>query len=375
MKRNEHLQRSVTLPPLNLSRLDSDHSTSSSNSGSRNEVYKHNESDTTLYFQRAAAARQPTPTPNSKVMVSIIEASQTVLFTASSLQRTVNRCIGCTGNDSLHAAFSPTLHKSRSSTEKLVAILDLIDKRPTVDIWQELIQTTSACIYVLKELCWTLRTRLSTLVQGLDSKFSRNLLMNLYSATVDMKDAWEIISPHLAIDPINTLTSFMQTNNNSLNNNNNNIKSPSTPFSRNRSHSELTSANSPTMSPLTSPSLTSRDNSQLYAHLRNAVSGSLTVLNTLRQSIEETTSSSDITVTLEKKLNELLRQAQNATELCHRLDKNVEANMGSNKDDLLLLPTRQESSRRIWEDTSIYLKVIIVLIAHFICLRIINQSS
>jgi hypothetical protein len=351
MKRNEHPQRSVTLPPLNLSRLDSEHSSSSITN--RNEIYKHNESDTALYFQRAAAARQPTPTPNSKVMLNIIDASQTVLFTASSLQRTIGRCIGCTGNDSLHAAFSPTLHKSRSSTEKLVSVLDLIEKRPTSDICQELIQTTSACIYILKELCWTLRTRLSTLVQGLDSKFSRNLLMNIYSATVDMKDAWEVISPHLTIDLLTTLTSFMQAN---TSNNNNNLKSPSTPFSRNRSHSELTSGHSPIMSPLTSPSL-SGDNTQLYTHLRNAVSGSLHVLNTLRQSIEETTSGSNIPTTLEKKLNDLSRQAQNATDLCNRLDKNVEANMGSNKEDLLILPTRKESSRRIWEDTSIYLKV------------------
>lgn len=355
MKRNELPQRSVTLPPLNLTRLEPDYSSSSSTqNSSHSEAYKPNESDTTLYFQRAAAARQPTPTPNSKAMMNIIEASQTVLFTASTLQRTVNRCIGCTGNDSLHAAFSPTLHKSRASTEKLVSILDLVDKRSTTEICQELIQTTSACIYILKELCWTLRTRLSTLVQGLDSKFSRYLLMNLYSATVDMKDAWKIISPHLTIDPMNTLSSFSTTQANASYNN---LKSPSTPFSRNRSHSEITLANSPIMSPITSPSLTSSDNSQLYTHLRNAVTGSLSVLSTLRQSIEETTNGTHISVSLEKKLNELQRQAQNATELCHRLDKNVEANMGSNKDEILSLPTRKESSRKIWEDTSIYLKV------------------
>lgn len=328
MKRNDHPQRSVTLPPLNLSRIDSSH---------RNDIYKHNESETALYFQRAAAARQP---PNSKAMMHIIEASQTVLFTASSLQRTVGRCIGCTGNDSLHAAFSPTLHKSRTSTEKLVLLLDLIERRPTTDNCQELIQTTSCCINILKDLCGILRTRLSTLVQGLDTKFSRNLLINLYSATVDIKDAWEVIIPYLSIDPSSALTSLMHS------------KSPS----RNRSHSELTGANSPLISPLASPSV-SGDNTQLYNHLRNAVTGSLHVLNTLRQTIEETMSNVNMSPSLEKKLNELSRQAQNATDLCHRLDKNVESNMGNNKDDLLLLPTRKESSRRIWEDTSIYLKV------------------
>lgn len=340
MKRTEHPQRSVTLPPLNLSRLES------SSPSHRNE--NDNNDETSLYFQRAAIARQP----NSKVTLHIIEASQTILYTTSSLQRTVGKCIGCTGNESLHAAFSPTLHKSRSCAEKLVTILDLMERKPSTELCQELVHLTSSCIYILKELCWTLRTRLSTLVQGLDSKFSRNLLMNLYSATVDIKDAWEIIGPHLSIDPMNTLTPLTQTNK---------------PSSRNRSPSELNSSNSPLTSPLASPSL-SGDNTQLYHHLRNAVTGSLHVLTTLRQSIEETTTNSKISPSLEKKLNELSRQAQNATDLCHRLDKNVESNMGNNKEDLLLLPTRQESSRRIWEDTSIYLKVSDTIHCLFICL-------
>lgn len=321
MKRHEHPQRSVTLPPLNLSRIDS---------SARNDMEKQNESETTLYFQRAAAA---TKQPNNKVLTHIIEASQTVLFTSSSLQRTIGRCIGCTGNDNLNAVFSPTLHKTKTSTEKLIVLLDLIERKPTTECCHELLQTTVGCIQILKELCCTLRTRLSTLVQGLDSKFSRNLLINLYSATVDIKDAWEMIRPYLNIDSSSTLTSFMQT--------------------RNRSHSEL----SPLMSPLASPSV-SGDNTQLYHHLRNAVTGSLHVLNTLRQTIEETTTThQNISTSLEKKLIELSRQAQNATELCYRLDKNVESNMGNNKDELLLLPSRIDSSRKIWEDTSIYLKV------------------
>lgn len=328
MKRNETSkpQRSVTLPPLNLSRLDSN----------RSDLVKPSEIETTLYFQRQASSNKQVNT-NSKIMTSVLDASQTILFTSSTLQRTLGRCISCTGNDSLHAAFSTTLQKSKSSTEKLVLILDQIEKRPsTNELYQELIGSTVQCIFILKELCFTLRTRLSILVQGLDTKFSRNLLVNLYSATVDIKDAWELIQPYLTIDPLTVI----RPNNNT----------------RSRSHSELNSSNSPLLSPLSSPNITG-DNTQLYTHLRNAVTGSLHVLNTLRQSIEETTSNTKINTSLEKKLIELTRQAQNATELCHRLDKNVEANMGNNKDDLLLLPTRQESSRRIWEDTSIYLKV------------------
>lgn len=339
MKRNLHPQQ--RLPPLNVTtRIESEN------------VYKHSEADTANYFQRVASAQHPIPT-SSKAISHITEASQTILFTASSLQRTVGRCIGCIGNDSLHAAFSPILHKSKASTEKLMTILDMIEKLPLPEMCNDLIQATATCISILKELCWTLRTRLSTLVQGLDAKFSRNLLINLYSATVDMKDAWQVINPYLSVDPVQTLTSFMQQQSKASS------TTPTTPL-RNRSYSELTiSAHSPMTSPLASPNIKG-DNTQLYTHLRNAVTSSLHVLNTLKQSIEETLQGDKISISLEKKLNELLRQTQYATELSHRLDKNVEANMGSNKEDLLLLPTRKESSRRIWEDTSIYLKVFII---------------
>lgn len=335
MKRHLQPQR---LPPLNVATRMEPEST-----------YKHTEADTLHGFQTAGSTQQATAPPKSTAHVA--EAAQTIIFTACSLQRTVGRCITRIGNESLHAAFSPILHRSKASSDKLVAVLDAMEKRPAPELCGELIQATSACIAVLKELCWTLRTRLSTLVQGLDAKFLRNLLMNLYSATVDTKDAWQVISPYLSVDSAQTLTSFMQ-------HTKIHATTPTTPL-RNRSQSELAaSVHSPTASPLASPSIKG-DNTQLYTHLRNAVTSSLHVLNTLKQSIEETVQGTKIPASLDKKLNELLRQTQYATELSHRLDKNVEANMGSNKEDLLLLPTRKESSRRIWEDTSIYLKAIV----------------
>lgn len=301
-------QRAVNLPPLNLSRLDS----------------------------------ASTASIDSNSLSSIIEASQTILFTGSSLHRTVNRCLTYLGNDNLHTIFSTTLYKLRSSTEKLGTLLDMIEKRPSSDLKNEIIQAASNCVCVLKELCWSLRTRLSTLAQGLDAKCSRNLLLNIYGATVDIKEAWETIRPHLSIDPSSTLISFKS----------------NTPImsSRNRSQSEV-STTTPTASPLASPNVRG-DNSQLYLHLRNAIANSLQVLTSLKQFVEETLSGQQpIPASLEKKLNELLRQTQYAADLSNRLDKNVEANMGNNKEELLLLPTRQESSRRIWEDTSVYLKV------------------
>ncbi|KAI8047735.1 uncharacterized protein B0P05DRAFT_565457 [Gilbertella persicaria] len=260
---------------------------------------------------------------------SLMEASQTILFTTTTLQRTITRCMNCIGNESLYAAFSPILHKSKSSTDKLLSVLDVVEKRPECSY--DLVQATSQCILVLKELCWVLRTRLSTVVQGLDTKFSRNLLINLYSATVDMKETWLVLKPLLTIDPIQTLTSF---------------KSNRHP-SETMVHSPVNTIHSPI-----------DNNQQLYTHLRNAITTSLHVFTTLQQTIEDTLQTT-ISSSLKQKLTELTRQVHYATELSNRLDKNVEANMGNNKEELLLLPTRKESSRLIWEDTSIYLKAIV----------------
>ncbi|KAI7906457.1 RAM signaling pathway protein-domain-containing protein [Cokeromyces recurvatus] len=283
----------------------------------------------------------------SKTVEHIIEASQTLLFTASTLQRTVGKCLGFIGNENLNTAFLPITYKLKSNNEKLTAILDVIEKRYTPELNNELVHVTLKCIMMLKELCGALRTRLSILIQGLDSKYSRNLLVILYSATVDIKESWEIISPHLTVDPMTTLTSFAQ-------------NKPATTINV-KTHNELVgSNNSPLSPPLFSPN-TNGDNSQLYTHLRHAVTSSLHVLNMLKQSIEKTLQANDnnISSNLEKKLNELLRQTQYATELSHRLDKDVEANMENNKDNILFISTRKEFSRRIWEDTSIYLKVIV----------------
>ncbi|KAI8969667.1 hypothetical protein BDB01DRAFT_584559 [Pilobolus umbonatus] len=334
------------------------------------------ENDTALYFRRATVSQLQSNSTKTTTM-HIVDASQTILFTASSLKRTISRCINCIGNDSIHTAFAPTLHKLKISSGKLMAILDTIERKASADTLQELIQTASLCISVLKELCWISRTRLSVIVQGLDAKFSRNLLMNLYSATVDMKAAWETISPFLDVPPITTLTAFVQSNhtsnntnnhhhNNSNSNNNHNqhhtinnskiISTHSTPTSRDRSLSELT-ANSLMSSPLSSPGINS-DNNQLFSHLKNALNGSLHVLNLIRQSIEDILNADKNTSdSLNRKLLELLKNTQTATDFSNRLDKNLDLHIHGNKEDAQ--PARRESSRKIWEDTSIYLKAIV----------------
>ncbi|OBZ85179.1 hypothetical protein A0J61_06771 [Choanephora cucurbitarum] len=298
-----------TTNPLSLTRIDSEAI----------------ENEAPTYLQKTNTQRSMETTSKS-----VIEASQTILFTASTLQRTITRCINCIGNDSLHAAFSPILQKSKLSTEKLLSLLDLVEKRP--ELCQDLIQITKHCILILKELCWTLRTRLSTVVQGLDAKFSRNLLMNLYSATVDMKDAWLVIQPFLSVDSSTTLLSFKS-------------------MSRQLSQSETQSLQSP------SQSLADADH-QLYTHLRSAISNSLHVLTTLRQSIDETLQT-PIASSLKEKLTELSRQAQYTIELSHQLDKSIEANMASSKEESLLALPPNECLRQIWGDTSIHLKAIV----------------
>ncbi|CAO3665618.1 hypothetical protein CU097_015308 [Rhizopus azygosporus] len=314
MQKQKHLQQRPTTaspapPTLNVS------------SSSHSDSFRHGDSDTSLFEK---SSKQTTTT----IKDSIIDASQTILFTTTSLKRTVGRCISYTDNDNLQATFTPILTKAKAATERLGQILDLIeDDKETV---HNLIQSTAQCISALKELCYILTTRLSIIVQGLDSKFSRHLLIHLYSATVDIKEAWQIISPYLTIDPLSI------------------VSNKASSF-RNRSDSE---AHSPFVSPLCSPY---RDNKQLYTCLKNAVTGSFHVLNTLQQSIEETLNSSVIP-SLERKLKELLRQAQYVTDLAHKLDKSIDSRI--NKDEYFV---NKQQNRKFWEDTSIYLKAMVSL--------------
>ncbi|KAG1466714.1 hypothetical protein G6F46_000387 [Rhizopus delemar] len=315
MQKAKHLQRPTgPLPPA----LSISVSTNS-------ETLTQTDSDSTLFFenkQKPLAA------------VHIVDASHTILFATTTLKRTISRCISHTSNDNLQSAFTPIINKTRSTTENLGQILNTVEKKSSQEIVHNLIPLTAQCIFTLKELCYVLSTRLSILVQGLDPKYTRHLLVNLYSATVDIKEAWETISPYLTIDPIMTLPSKTK----SLNGN--------------KSNSEVT-IQSPLSSPLT---LQLGDNSQLYIYLKNAVTGSFHVLSPLRQSIEEALCSSNIMASLEGKLRELLRQAQHVTDLSHRLDKSIDVHM-SNKDEFAVSSNRQELSKKFWEDTSIYLKV------------------
>jgi hypothetical protein len=155
------------------------------------------------------------------------------------------------------------------------------------------------------------------------------------------------------VDPVSTLAYFMQTTNkNNLSPNMNNNNAKPMPMTRNRSHSEFAS---PVVSPIMSPNIHG-DNSQLYSHLKSAVAGSLHVLSILRQIIDGTTAAT-IPLNLEKRLNDLARHAQNATDLSSLLEKNLNTFINTSEDESLIPQSKREASRKLWEDTSIYLKV------------------
>ncbi|KAI9270883.1 hypothetical protein BY458DRAFT_456201 [Sporodiniella umbellata] len=252
------------------------------------------EANPTLFFEK------------SIVRPSLIEAAQGILFSAQTLKRAIHRCLVQTQNDNLQAAFSSILQKTTSAAEKLAQRLD---SSPD----QQLIPLTTHCLVALKELCLTLSTRLSVFVQTLDPKHSRHLLVSLYSTTIDTKEAWETLRPHLTINPLETLP------------------------------------NKPKLSQL-HQSPTEDDNNQIYTFLKNAITGSFHVLSPLRQSIAQA-QGTHLSESLQFKLQELSRQADHVTELSQRLDTSVENRLTSKQDG-----SSRQSSKTFWEETSVYLK-------------------
>ncbi|KAI8970134.1 hypothetical protein BDF20DRAFT_922716 [Mycotypha africana] len=336
MRTNEHQSTSHLASTPNTKRTVSE-------SSSYFNLQKQPEEEVVLQTQEKGSL--PTRA-NLKAISSLVEAAQTVVFTSVSLQHTVSRCLNYIGNDSLHMAFSASLQKAKASTEKVVRTLAVIENDPaTPKIVQELPQTVSFCILILKDLCSTLRTRLSILVQGFDAKHSRHLLTSIYSASVDIKSAWETVRPYLTIDPTYTLASLRSMN-----------ATPLTTPMKVRSQQEFK-----TSSAANSPSIVKPDNSQLYAQLKMLVSSSLNVIGLLNQSIGKTLQNNNYQggAALEGKLNGLIRQTQYATELSQSLSKHLEVMMAMKNEDFLKSPRRKESSRRMWEDTSIYLKAIV----------------
>ncbi|KAF7728840.1 hypothetical protein EC973_005466 [Apophysomyces ossiformis] len=300
-------------------------------------------------------------------MAQLMEACHTLLFSATLLQRTLRRILTCIVNDGLTSAFTPILQKAKSNSERLAQAME----SPSMD----LVKHAASTIATLKELCLLIKARLSTLVQVLEAKYARHLLLSIHGATVDMKEVWEVLAPLLTGEstpqrtPSQAIQSYFPparpspmlqpTSSTPTSNHTNSNKSSSlSPLplllpaaNRGRSHSEQMT--SPIISPLTSPN--TEDSTSLFNHLKLAVMGSLSVVELLKESIEEALAT-NVSSTLAKKLNDLARIGQHAAELTLRLDKALESMI---KDEQPSSPSRKELSRRFWEDTNGYLKAIV----------------
>lgn len=306
----------------------------------------------------------------------LVAACRTLLFATTSLHCILHRCLQyCIGQDSL--GLSPALQKSKAQADCLVRILDQLDARqqtPTTQICTELIQTAGSLIAAFKELTCLLQTRITTLAQVLDAKFARQLITTVHGASVDVKDAWETIQPFtkifthssslLSVSPVSNATKtspFLQTTSSTPTFHTSSSPSSATaaaappPLSlpassassvvRGRSHSDHMLASPAAMFPLASPQ--TDDDTLLYNHLKLAVTGSLHVVDLLKQSIQEAISK-DMSSTLETKLYDLSRQADQAASMALKIDEGLE-NLSTN--------ASKEARREFWQDANSYLKV------------------
>ncbi|KAI8365915.1 uncharacterized protein BYT42DRAFT_145557 [Radiomyces spectabilis] len=336
--------------------------------------------------QKVNRTRNPCP---KWLNPSLLDACQTVIFASMSVQQVVQRSLRCIVNDQLVAEFAPLLRESKITAEKLVLVLEQTDPYPSLS---DLCKVAVTCIKTQKELCKMLKMRSSTIIKELDGKFARHLLLNIHGAMIDFKDAWTIIVSSLSLPSAAAATALQQTSSPntpsyfpSISDPSVNMQSTSsTPTSSNpgtvgiasapfyqsvaqgRSQNEF--SHFPTMSPLSSPAST-EDNSQLYSHIKLAVTGSFHVVELLRQSIDEALSTK-ISASLEKRLHELLQVIDYAAEMTQALDKSLEAlickenaQVVSQSPLLLNLQNRKETSRKFWEDTNIYFKAIVALMS------------
>lgn len=362
---NRQSGRVAVLPPLKLRTTafspPSDDSMETQPSRTQDEPqYEHHFQQTTGIS--STALKGPT--------THLVDACRTLLFATTSLHCTVHRClVYCMGQDSL--GLGPALQKSKAQADSLVRILDQLDAQGprqtlTTQICMELVRAAGSLIAAFKELTSILQTRITTLTQVLDAKFARQLITTVHSASVDVKDAWETVQPFIKVfssshsssllcaSPISnnaTKTSpFLQTTLSAPTSHPSSVPPPlSLPASsasivRERSHSDHTLA-SPAVSPLTSPQ--TDDDTLLYNHLKLAVTGSLHVVDLLKQSIQEAVSK-EMSSTLEAKLYDLSRQADQAASMALKIDKGLE-NLSNN--------STKEATREFWQDANSYLKV------------------
>ncbi|KAI9305990.1 hypothetical protein BJ944DRAFT_264277 [Cunninghamella echinulata] len=353
MNNNNKIQKQQALPPLNLKNtttsttatitlplrkhsLDSKLIDSTSNSNNTTTI-------TTPYSSSTLSSCNSTPSDiDNSVVIHLIPSCRTILFISELLQQTIDRCIHYSNNnknnnnsnndhispissliplvnqlrrisDALDVSISRSISSSSSrattnhhphhiNDNSMVSSPSTI--LPTLDT---LLPLLTHCLDNMKDICIHIQSLLNIIVQVLDTKHTRHLLLTIHGVTMDMKDAWEtIISIVSSHSSALASSSLLDSNNNNNNDNSNNQlfnsssyhpPPPIPPSSsqqshhqvRSRSHSDHTSSSNqhqhPFLASPTSTSFTDHHSNLLYTQLKTSVSASVHLIDVLSQSI------------------------------------------------------------------------------------------
>lgn len=314
----------AVLPPLNLTIPPSSESSAAAEATKRSEPTWIEETDCESFFRWTTTTSGNTSFPASD---RLTDACRTLLFATTSLHGAVRRCfIFCISQE--HSDIISTLQKSKVHAEKLVQALDRAEKQTSPSgVTETLVKAAKTLIAVLKDLC----TQLQACTQSLDSKFARHLLLHVYSATVDIKDAYETL--HGSTVPVHNISSSTPTSHPST-------SSSTTCYFRSRSQSEQTTATSSSLP------VSEDNNLHLYHHLKLAVTTSLHVVDLLKQSIEDTVTT-EIPNSLRTRLYDLARQCEQAAEMATLIDQRLASDAWR----------RREEGPRFFQEANGYLKV------------------
>ncbi|KAL0077679.1 RAM signaling pathway protein-domain-containing protein [Phycomyces blakesleeanus] len=389
---NRHTIRIANLPPFNLSHKSSIESDNTRHSPSditskllftRNmstKIQQHQSSQLDSDINTERIATLDSKFPSHK----LLDACQNVSFLSILIQSTLHKCLDFCVSDKLQSLMADSLQHSRSFTDKLTMVLHQIDyqmvrQAPKPALEFDLIKAARACINSLRELCTQIKDCLGLLVNILDPKNARYLVMNLHCAAVDLKEAWEIITAQtppvhiLSIHPTLSAPTGLRKNTKHV---------PYLPRARSASEHQ---PGTHYIAYLTTSS--TKDSTRLFGHLRLAVTGSLHVIDLLNISIKAVTG----TESLNQKLYALSQQAQQAIYMALCLAESLDNvmlkesdsyrnnNYDSNSLDVIPVafsskevPTlvspkdmlvQKDTSRKLWEDTTAYLKSILLVMS------------
>ncbi|CAO3648972.1 unnamed protein product [Cunninghamella blakesleeana] len=437
MNNNNQIPKQA-LPPLNLKNTSSTAITPPIRKHSLDSklIYPTTAS-TTIHIANTNAISPPISSYNStpfdmdnSVVIQLIPICKTILFISDLLQQSTEQCVLYSNNnndhispisslthlinqlkrisDALNACISRSLSTNNNSNNNY----NLIDHStssspsallPTLDT---LLPLVIHCLDNIKDLCIHIQSLLNIIIQVLDVKHTRHLLLTIHGVTMDMKDTWETILPIISSHPSslsllenayknnnnisdssihnnnnnNNNNNNTNTNNNNKNNNNNNNLQFNSPLHHNhqvrsRSHSDHLSSSSNNLnhhlhflsvtgSPISS-SFNDHHSNSLYLQLKTSVSASSHLIDVLNQSIdsilrEKGKENQHLLLnnngnTLQQKLLDLKQLIEIATKCTNQLNSHL---------DLIkdLGFEQYASIVQLWEDTNEFSKTFVSLL-------------